>query len=99
MNRKQEIIEELNNLCAEEEDIGETFIDVVIDAREDEGLPPFTPDELAKAKKTCDENADKMIALESREHELQNEYFLLTGKYPVLTDGIIPRYREPFEWE
>ena len=41
--KPNEIIDELNNLLRELEDVGETIIDCVIDAREDEGLPPMTP--------------------------------------------------------
>ena len=99
MARNQEIIEQLNELCREYDDIGETFIDVVIDAREDEGLPPLTPKELVEVQKRCDENADKAIAVESKIHELQNEYFILTGKYPVMAGDMIRSFREPFSWE
>ena len=98
-DRTQQIIDELNELCAEENDVGEAFIDVVIDARADEGLPPLTPEELIEEQKQCDKNAAHMIAIEDRICELYDEYFFLTGKCPIGIGDIIYRYREPFAWE
>lgn len=98
MERKQEIIGELNELSAEYDDIGETFIECVIDMREDEGLPPFTEEELSFAQALCDENAEKANHIDNKMAELMTEYFIITGKYPV-SYGFPLRYREPFSWE
>lgn len=50
--------------------IGDDFIDVVIDSRADNGLPPLTPEELEAAKAECDRNAEKAQALEDRRLKL-----------------------------
>ena len=98
MDRKQEIIDRLNELESARNDVGEYIIECVMDTREDEGLPPFTPEELKEAEEECDRNADILQRIEDEQHGLMEEYFLLTGKSPVRTDGIIPYYREPFPW-
>ena len=94
-DRLNAIIDELNQCRADMEDVGETFIDLVIDEREDEGLPPFTPVELEEAKRKCDEAADAANALDNRMEELREEYFDMTGKYPHYCSGI-DRYEHPW---
>ena len=80
--RLDEIIDELNDIERDIEYAGEYIIDVVIDMREDEGLPPFSPEELAAATAECDRIGDKVQALEDRQRELMQEYFDLVGCAP-----------------
>jgi hypothetical protein len=77
-----EIIDRLNELAAEKEDLGYYIIECVVDQREDEGLPPFTPEELAEAAAECDRKADIVTAIEAQMDDLQEDYYLLTGKFP-----------------
>ena len=79
---EREIIDALNECAAEIEDAGEWIIDCVIDQREDDGLPPFTPEELAEAQAECDRVSEKVTALYDRIQELIGEYHILTGKIP-----------------
>ena len=92
----QQIIDRLNEISAELDDVGESIIDCVVDTRADDGLPPFTPEELAEAEAECNRNAETEVALWTENHCLQEDYFLLTGKYPRLYGD---RFREPFAWE
>lgn len=96
---KSEIIDELNCLCRELDAVDCDIIEAVVDAREDEGLPPFTPEEYAEAEKQCDENGQLKESLWDKIHALCNEYNIMTGKWPVYKDGIIAGYREPYMWE
>lgn len=77
-----EIIDALNECASEIEDAGEWNIEVVTDALEDEGLPPFTPEELAAATEECDRIFDKVKSISDRMDELQAEYRSITGKSP-----------------
>ena len=81
-NRENEIIDELNELAFERENTGDYILAVVVDSREDEGLPPFTPEELDAARKECDENCDKVNAIEKAMDKLLEEYRSITGKSP-----------------
>lgn len=80
--RINDILRELELLSQEFDELGPTFIRVVVDSREDDGLPPFTPEELAAAKAECDRNADEANRIEQRMDELQEEFFAITGRYP-----------------
>lgn len=82
----ENIIDKLNQCAAEIEDAGETFIECVIDARADEGLPPFTAEELATAKAECDRNADTVTDLEAEMDSLRLDYFGITGSWPHYSD-------------
>ena len=77
-----EIIDALNECAAEIEDAGEYILECVIDIREDDGLPPFTPEELETAKADCDRIAEKVTALEAKMDDLRRQYFALEGKAP-----------------
>lgn len=90
--KEWEIVEEMNDLLREQDDIGEYFLDVVIDSRADEGLPPLTPEELAAAEKECDENLRRDNEIEAKLDDLRDKYFELTGHYPFRRNGIIPQY-------
>lgn len=80
--RLDEIVDRINEIRTEIDDAGETFIELVIDEREDNDLPPFTPDELEAAKKECDKAAEIVQALEREEIELHEEYYDLAGCSP-----------------
>ena len=82
-----EIIDRLNELAAEIEDLGDYIIDCVVDQREDEGLPPFTPEEYAEAAAECDRKADIVTAIEAQMDDLREDYYLLTGKLPHYYDA------------
>ena len=97
--KPREIVDKLNELLREEEDIGETVIDCVVDTREEEGLPPFTPEELLAAEAECDENGKKSDEIWSKINDLRFEYEWQTGKRPIYVDGCIPYFREPCRWE
>lgn len=77
-----EIIDALNECAAEIEDAGEYILECVIDIREDDGLPPFTPEELEHAKADCDRIAAKVTALEAKMDDLLRQYYALEGKSP-----------------
>ena len=79
---EREIIDALNECAADKEDAGEWIIDCVIDQREEDGLPPFTPEELATAEAECDRIADIVIAISEKMESLRLDYILLTGKDP-----------------
>lgn len=79
---EREIIDALNECAAEIEDAGEWIIDCVIDQREEDGLPPFTPEELAAAEAECGRVGETVSAIEDRISDLRIDYFALTGKYP-----------------
>ena len=85
-DREDEIIDELNELAFERENVGEHILAVVVDSREDEGLPPFTPEELDAARKECDANCDKVTAIEKAMDELCEEYRSITGKSPYYNE-------------
>lgn len=87
MRLANEIIDDMNDVLADIEDAGETFIDVLVDAREDEGLPPYTPEQIDILQKQCDENADKVTALEHRLDDLRYEYLDAFGKFPHYIAG------------
>ena len=78
----QEIINRLNDLRREYDDLPETFIDLVIDAREDEGLPPMTQEELEKATEECDAAANRAAEIEREMDDLKVDYMALTGRFP-----------------
>ena len=94
-----EIIDKLNVLLREQQDLGETFIDVLIDSRDDEGLPPLTADELATAQAKCDANAERANEIDEEISALKIDYMTETGKWPVYVDACIPYYREPWRFE
>lgn len=98
MTRAQ-IINELNDLLRELDDVGETIIDCVVDSREDNDLPPLTPEEYSAAAAECAANAEKAEAIWDRIHGLQDEYDNLVGEYPIYCDGAIPSFRDRFSWE
>lgn len=66
----RKIDEEIKSVVAELSEIGDDFIDVIIDSRADNDLPPLTPEELEAAKAECDKNAEKALVLEARHLEL-----------------------------
>ena len=72
----------INTSTAERENVGEHILAVVVDSREDEGLTPFTPEELDAVRKKCDENCDKVTAIEKAMDDLCEEYRSITGKSP-----------------
>lgn len=81
-----EIVRELNELREETANFdAPTFIDVVIDTREEQGLPPLTEEQLEALRAECDANADKLNDMEARMEDLKTEYLVLTGKYPTWT--------------
>lgn len=84
---EQEIVDALNECAAEIEDAGEWIIDCVIDARADEGLPPFTPEELEAATAECDRIGNKVQEIENRMDDLRLQYFELCGKGPHYYDA------------
>lgn len=92
--KPNEIIDEMNDLLRELEDVGETIIDCVIDAREDEGLPPMTPEEYALAVEECDRNAEKANAIDQRISDLRIDYKTETGEWPHYIDFPISRYSQ-----
>lgn len=92
-----EIIDALNECAAEIEDAGDWIIDCVIDMREEDGLPPFTPEELKRAEAECDKNAEKVSAIEEKMDALREDYFGLTGKYPHYYEAT-NRYGVNFSW-
>ena len=92
---EQEILDAMNDLEAELEDLGPTFIDLVIDSREDDGLPPLTPEELASAQSECDANADRATAIESAIDDLRLNFFELVGKFPHWSETV-RRYSYPW---
>lgn len=61
---------EIQSVVDELLDIGDDCIDVIVDSRADNGLPPLTPEELEAAKAECDKNAEKARVLEARHLEL-----------------------------
>lgn len=83
-----EIIDALNECATEIEDAGEWIIDCVIDRREEEGLPPFTPEELAAAEAECSRVGETVSAIEGRISDLCLDYLCLTGKYPHYDEAI-----------
>ena len=99
MMKPSEIIDKLNKLLRELDDVGETFIDVVVDARADDGLLPLSPEELASAQAECDANADRANKIDEEIDSLRIDYMTETGKYPVYVDTCISYFREPFRWE
>jgi len=94
-----EIINALNELLHELDDLGETVIDCVIDAREEDGLPPFTPEELSAAEAECDRNGQKSDEIWDKINELRYEYQEQTGESPVYVDSCIPYFRDAYRWE
>lgn len=79
---ERDIINALNECACEIENAGEYIIDCVIDQREADGIPPFTPGELDEAKAECDRIGEKVAAIEKKMQDLKTDYFMLTGKYP-----------------
>ena len=61
---------EIQTVVDELLEIGDDCIDVIVDSRADNDLPPLTPEELEAAKAECDENAEKARVLEERHLEL-----------------------------
>lgn len=61
---------EIKSVVDELSEIGDDFIDVVVDSRADNDLPPLTPEELEAAKAECDRNAEKARVLEDRQFKL-----------------------------
>ena len=104
-DRLSAIIGEMNDLCAEKEEIeGYCYIDCVIDDREDEGLPPFTPEELKAAEEECDRRLADVMAIEEKIDKLDDEYREIAHKYGFSVypkyNGWINRYQEGgnFRW-
>ena len=89
------IIDDLNECAAEMEDAGEWNIECVIDQRADEGLPPFTPEELAKARADCDRVADIVQNLEQKMDDLLSAYYDIAGRPPYYSE-IVNRYSIDF---
>ena len=81
--KSHEIIKKLNELFTEKEEVGETEIECLIDYRTENGLPPFTPEELAEAEKTCKENRQRGEELINAMEDLCYKYHDLTGNWPV----------------
>lgn len=81
--RANEILDRLNEIDRELEDVGFTFIEVVIDSRADDGLPPMTDDELIQAQAECDLNADLANRLDEEKFSLLEEFLTLSGDYPI----------------
>lgn len=90
--RCREILERMNEIEREREDLPESIIDCVQDARADEGLPPLEGDELAAAIAICDETAEREIALENELDALQMEFYEISGNFPHRRDF-------PVSWE
>ena len=89
-NRLSEIIDEMNDLCADSEEIERyCYIDCIIDDREDEGLPPFTPEELKAAEEECDRRLAEVMAIEEKIDKLDYEYREIADKYGFST---YPKY-------
>lgn len=100
--RLDEIVDRINEIKAEIEDAGDTFIELVIDVREDNNLPPFTPEELEATKKQCDKAAEIVQALETEERELIDEYYILAGCTPHnydLTETVARNWHDVFSEE
>ena len=81
-NRAAEIIKELNELAWEIDDLGLEPLDHIIEAREEEGLPPLTEDELAAAQKEIDAKIDRANEIDAKIEDLRIESFQLMGKWP-----------------
>lgn len=87
--RIDQILRELRDLSEEQQSFIEdhaTFVDVLIDAREDADLPPYTADELETLRAECDANADELNRMDDLHDELMEEYASITG-------GIFPFIR------
>lgn len=84
----RDIIDELNELCAEKENAGEYIIDCVVDQRADDGLPPFTPEELAAAEAECGRVLSVVKAIVEKIDALREKYYELDGKYPYFYEAI-----------
>lgn len=100
--RLDEIVDRINEIKNEIEDAGETFIELVIDVREDNDLPPFTLEELEAAKKQCNKAAEIDQALEAEERELIDEYYILAGRAPHyydLTGTVARNWHDEFSGE
>ena len=94
IRKKSEIIERLNELCTLQEDYGGAiFPEMVLEDREDEGLPPPTESELREIEKTCKENYDIYCKYGDEINKLEHEYEELFDYRPYY-NGFMNRYEE-----
>jgi hypothetical protein len=94
-----EIIDALNRCAAALDEVGESIPDVLIDARTEEGLPPYPQDELAAIEAECRANAVRSEELWDEIHALLDEYEAQTGRYPIQDSDDPLHYRAPHSWE
>lgn len=87
-----DIIFKMNELLTEECNLPPTFIDVILDAREDDGLPSLAKHELAELQAKCDAAADRALEIDAELDSLGKEFFAQTGRYPRYIDSAIPQY-------
>ena len=87
MGKEKEILKELNLLSSELEDHGDIMVEMLLEAREDEGLPPPDEDEMADIKSYVKCNDAIYRACLDRIDFLHHRYRDMTVSFPREING------------
>lgn len=87
MTYEERILDEMNRLASEAEDHEDIMVEMVLESREDEGLPTPDEDEMADIESCVRCNDAIYHACLDRIDFLRHRYHDLTGSFPQEING------------